>query len=471
MVATSSPPRVGRYDVVGRLATGGMAEVLLGRLRGPHGFERPVVIKRILPHLALDPSIVDMFLDEARIIAGLHHPNLVAVHELGHEGDDLFMAMEYLEGESVAGICRRLAARGEHIDPYVAAHVVAEACAGLHAAHEATAGDGRALGIVHRDVSPQNIFVTYAGSVHVIDFGIATTVDRISRTEAGTVRGKCEYLAPEQLQGLVLDRRADLFGLGVVLFELASGRRLYRRPSHAETFMAILNDPVPSLTALREDTPAQLEATCARALAKDRRERHQTAAELRRELLALLRKQDDDPGELLGRLMRQLFAERVDEKATMLQHVREGADLASLPAAEADMAVDLPTATAGSTTLLSQSVPLRVVDARRGAGRRWLVPSVVIAAAIAAGTMVWRSGGRASLGPSPAASLSPVVAAAVVASSSSPADPGVPAAPSSTSVALPSAAASTARAAPGPSRRPVRASPAASAARSSPTMW
>lgn len=463
MLATSSPPRVGRYDVVGRLATGGMAEVLLGRFRGPHGFERPVVIKRILPHLALDPSIVDMFLDEARIIAGLHHPNLVAVHELGHDAGDLFMAMEYLEGESVAGICRRLATRGEHIDPYVAAHVVAQACAGLHAAHEATGADGRALGIVHRDVSPQNIFVTYSGSVHVIDFGIATTIDRISRTEAGTVRGKCEYLSPEQLQGLPLDRRADVFGLGVVLFELASGRRLYRRSSHAETFMAILNEPVPSLAALRSDTPTQLEETCARALAKDRRERHQTAVELRRELLALLRKTDEDPGELLGRLMRQLFAERVDEKATMLQHVRAGDDLKSLPEAEADRAVDLPTATAGSTMLFSQSVPLRDVPSSPGGrtGRRWLLGSMVIAAAIVSGTMAWRGVARSTASSAPPASP---LAAAVAASASPEPDVPPPPAPAPSASVAPTVAP-----APRLPRRPVRALP--SAARTSPTLW
>ena len=138
-----------------------------------------------------------MFLDEARIIAGLRHPNLVAVHELGQEADELFMAMEYLEGDSVSGLCRLLAATGEHYDPYVDAHIVAEACAGLHAAHEATAAVGRPLGIVHRDVSPQYLFVTYDGHVYVIDFGIATTADRVSRT--GGRHGSAasaKYLAP-----------------------------------------------------------------------------------------------------------------------------------------------------------------------------------------------------------------------------------------------------------------------------------
>jgi serine/threonine protein kinase len=390
MLDEGVPQRIGRYEIIGRLAAGGMAEVLLGRLHGPHGFERPVVIKRILPQLALDSDVVAMFLDEARIIASLRHPNLIHVHELGHEGKDLFIAMEYLEGESLSGVCRRLAKEGALLSCSLAAHIVAEACSGLHAAHEAKSSDGRPLEIVHRDVSPQNILVSYAGDVHVIDFGIATTVDRIGRTEKGTVRGKFEYLSPEQLHSVPLDRRADIFGLGVVLFELASGRRAFKRDSQAQTMMAILTDTVPTLSSLRAGAPDALQAICTRALEKGRRERFQTAAEMRRELLAFTRVHaEGDLGEELAAVMRGLFAERIAEKDEMLKHVRQGARVASLPAAEVDIHVELPTAEQRPTgaTALSQSLP----TGRRPRELRWLVPAVVSLAVAGIGTVLLSS--------------------------------------------------------------------------------
>src|SRR5262249_34107635 len=208
------PRTIGRYEVVGELATGGMAEIFLGRLVGPSGFERPVVIKRILRQLSHKESFVAMFLDEARIVAGIRHPNVVQVQELGQDTGELYLVMEYLEGESVASLVRRLVAQGERVDYALAAHVVAEACAGLHAAHEAQ-------NLVHRDVSPQNVFITYDGHVKVIDFGIAKTEGRMAQTEAGQVKGKFGYMSPEQCKADPLDRRSDVFALGIVLYELS----------------------------------------------------------------------------------------------------------------------------------------------------------------------------------------------------------------------------------------------------------
>jgi serine/threonine protein kinase len=406
MADGTSAQRVGRYEIVGHLATGGMAEVLLARLRGPHGFERPLVIKRMLPHLAADPLMVDMFLDEARIIANLRHPNLVHVHELGREGADLFMAMEFLEGESVAGVCRRLARLGTNLDFALAAHVVAEACAGLHAAHEATTPDGRPLEIVHRDVSPQNVFVEYSGAVHVIDFGIATNVDRVGRTEAGTVRGKFEYLAPEHIEGRTVDRRADVFALGVVLFELVTGRRLYKRDNHAATMMAILSEPVPDIASFRQDTPARLGAICSRALVKRREERYATVAEMRRDLLAFLRVHtDQDVPDVLGRLMREMFSDRVAEKSEMLRRVSEGARLDTVPVTEVDAFVELPTVCETAHVVDVVGAP----EAPRGA-RRWLLPAggLLAACAVAAGAVdAWRV---AHGTPDAVAHLAPVTA-------------------------------------------------------------
>src|SRR5262245_61887209 len=223
MSASGAPTvseRIGRYEVVGELAIGGMATILLGRLVGPRGFEHPVVIKRILPHLAKMPEFVDMFVDEARIVAGIRHPNVVQVTELGCEGDELFLVMEYLEGESVGGLLRRIWTQDGEIDRALAVYIVAEACAGLHAAHELTDEAGKLRGLVHRDISPQNMFVTYSGAVKVLDFGIAQAADRLTRTEAGQVKGKFAYMSPEQCLSQPLDRRSDVFALGVVLYEL-----------------------------------------------------------------------------------------------------------------------------------------------------------------------------------------------------------------------------------------------------------
>src|SRR5687767_2339441 len=162
------PQRIDRYEVIGHLADGGMAEILLGRVPGESGFARAVVIKRVLKHLARTKEFEGMFLDEARIVSGIHHPNVVQVFDLGRDGDELFMVMEYLVGESAAGLMRRLAVLGESLEPVIGAHVVAEVCAGLHAAHELTDGNGNPQSLVHRDVSPQNVFIGYDGSVKLI---------------------------------------------------------------------------------------------------------------------------------------------------------------------------------------------------------------------------------------------------------------------------------------------------------------
>jgi eukaryotic-like serine/threonine-protein kinase len=350
--------KVGRYEILGELAIGGMAEILLGRLVGPSGFERVVVLKRILPHLTRAPAFVQMFLDEARTVARIRHPNVVQVHELGSDDGELYLVMEYLEGESVAGLLRRLALRDEKLDPWLAAHVVAEACRGLHAAHELTDGD-LPLDLVHRDVSPQNIFVTYSGAVKVLDFGIAKAADGATRTEAGQVKGKFAYMSPEQCAGKPLDRRSDLFALGAVLYELLTKRRLFKRATELLTMKAICEQPVAPPGTLEPTVPAALEAACMHALARRRDERPRDAAEMRREVLAAMRAlgREGDAEEALAALMHRLFAERIAEKAEMLRKATALRSVTHVPSAESDGEVELaaaeePTAmpTASDTT-------------------------------------------------------------------------------------------------------------------------
>ncbi|MBX3186349.1 MAG: serine/threonine protein kinase [Labilithrix sp.] len=341
---SETPRSLGRYEVIAALAVGGMAEILLARALGPGGFCHPVVLKRILPHLAKELEYRDMFMDEAAILAAVRHPNVVTVHEFDREGEDLFLALEYLEGESVGSILRRAWSRGFQLGPRLAAHVVAECCAGLHAAHELTDERGAPRQLVHRDVSPQNVFVTYDGAVKLLDFGIAMAMKRHTKTEAGVIKGKFAYMSPEQALGRPLDRRSDIFAAGILLYELATQRRLFMRDSELATLKAITEEPIVPPREIAPECPAELEAICLRALARHARDRYATTAEMRRELTAFVHR---SPGELLpeqelAASMRELFDERAREKTQMRELLYAGSSVASVPAAESDVTIELP---------------------------------------------------------------------------------------------------------------------------------
>jgi serine/threonine protein kinase len=372
------PQRVGRYEVLGRLDTGGMAEILLGQLRGPSGFEHPVVIKKILPHLARDASFVQMFVDEARIAAGVRHPNVAHVHELGQEGEELFLVMEYLEGEPIGSLLRRASARGLSIDSALCAYMIAEACAGLHAAHELVGANGEPKNIVHRDISPQNVFVTYSGTVKVLDFGIAKAADRMTQTDVGQVKGKLAYMSPEQCRGEPVDRRSDVFALGIVLYELLTRRRLFQRGSQAATLRAVLEHHIMPPSELATGISPEVEAACLRALERSRRKRYESAAAMRRDLLRAAQPilTDGTPEERIAELMRRLFAERISEKGALIERAEKGERLTHFPPTVADREVELPAIDEGArlTTSTTGTAP---------APRRWTMLAIAIAAAIA----------------------------------------------------------------------------------------
>lgn len=363
---TKAHDTIGRYEVVGQLATGGMAEILLARLVGPSGFERPVVIKRILAHLAHSPAMHAMFVDEARILAGLRHANVVHVDTLGeHEGTP-YLAMEYLAGESAAGLLRRLVSARRRLPLDLAAYIVAEAAAGLHAAHELRDADGMPRGLVHRDVSPQNVFVTYDGAIKVLDFGIAKATDRIARTETGQLKGKFRYMSPEQTAGAELDRRSDVFSLGAVLYELATSRSLFARKTHLLTMRAICEEPVTAPSRVSPEIPKTFDAVCLRALKRKREDRHPTAAAMRKELLPFITASEGgaEPAERLAAMMRELFADRIAEKGEMLRRVRAGADVPEMPRGDADELVSVPSVaelveTQATATMTSEIAPVR----------------------------------------------------------------------------------------------------------------
>ena len=355
-VTPSELPTIGGYEIVGLLGTGGMAQVLLGRQTGPNGFERPVVIKRILPHLVRRQSFVDMFLDEARTIANIRHPNVVSIHDFRFEDGELFMVMEYLEGETAASLRRRLNARGERMPGALWCHIFAETCAGLYAAHQATNELGLPLNLVHRDVSPPNILVTYDGAVKLIDFGIAKSDHRSSQTDAGHIKGKYAYMSPEQAQGRPLDARSDLFSLGVVMFEMTTGRRLFKRDTDLLTVQAVCDDPIPEPSEAWPDYTPELHRICLRALARDPTERYQSAVELRRDLLAVVRADASAPlpEEVIGLFMQDMFEDRIDLKRGLLQRVRRGEQFESF-SSPTDSVIAI-------STLMTSALPKPMLD-------------------------------------------------------------------------------------------------------------
>jgi serine/threonine-protein kinase len=276
---------LGRYRVGARLAAGGAGAVYLARLEGPHEFERLVAIKCIHEHLLDEPEFVTMFLDEAKLAARLNHPNIIHVYELGREKNILFMAMEYLHGISLSQLRRRATTRRTAFDHDVIAWVLARAAEGLHHAHELCDETGRALGLIHRDVSPQNVFVTYDGQVKVVDFGIARAEGRITKTTSlGKIKGKFAYMAPEQAIGHDIDQRADQFSLGVTLYESITGERLFVGRDELETLRNVVAAHVPNVSDKRADFPPALDAIMRRMLLPTPEARYRNLGEVMQEL-------------------------------------------------------------------------------------------------------------------------------------------------------------------------------------------
>jgi serine/threonine protein kinase len=270
---------LGRYQLLSRLAVGGMAEVYLARQGELSGFKTLVVVKKVLPHLAVKPDFIAMFLDEARIASMLDHPNVVRITEVGRAGNEYFLAMELVQGKPLAAVLQQSEKAKTPIPHTLGALIVANAAAGLHHAHQLTDASGNLLGLVHRDVSPQNIMVSFEGSVKVIDFGIARALGRLGDTNSGSLKGKLGYMAPEQARGETVDARADIFSLGVVLWECVAGRRLFLRENELATLRAVVYEPVPSASKFAEVDPA-LDAVIRRSVARNVEERFQTAEEM-----------------------------------------------------------------------------------------------------------------------------------------------------------------------------------------------
>ncbi|MFW6052073.1 MAG: serine/threonine protein kinase, partial [Myxococcota bacterium] len=278
----------GKYLLIERINVGGMAEVFKAKPAGTRGLEQLVAIKRILPAVAQDPAFVRMFVEEARTAQRLAHPNIVRILELGRVGHSVFLAMEYVRGKDLRAIAHRMREQGKRVPVPLACHVVMKACEGLHHAHEQRDADGRRLGLVHRDVSPQNVLVSIAGEVKLIDFGIAKAANKAAKAGTGVLEGKFAYMSPEQVRGLPLDRRSDVFSAGIVLYELLTGERLFVGASDFSILEKVRNAEIEPPSRVTSSVPPELERIVLRALARDPDERFQTAADLQEALESFL---------------------------------------------------------------------------------------------------------------------------------------------------------------------------------------
>jgi serine/threonine protein kinase len=274
-ISLSQPATLGRYELLGMLGRGGMATVYLGRMEGEAGFQRLFAIKVLHPHLADDAEFVGMLLDEARIAARLHHPNVIPIVDLGAQDDAHYVVMEYVEGCSLWALLTKYR---DTRPPRVIIPIVLDSLSGLHAAHRLTDDDGSPLNLIHRDMSPQNVLVGADGTTRITDFGIARAESRIHSTRPGEVKGKIPYMAPEQIGGGTVDSRADIFAVGTMLWSALTGRRLFFDPNNEASTMTnilFMDIPPPSKVGLRP--PSAFDSICLRALERDPDKRFSTA--------------------------------------------------------------------------------------------------------------------------------------------------------------------------------------------------
>jgi len=307
--------RFGNYEIIRKLATGGMAEVFLAKQTSLGGFERLVCIKRILAHLGEQEDFVKMFQDEARIAANLIHPNIAQIYDIGEVDDAYYIAMEYVRGEDLRHVYNKEVARGRAMPAEPAAHVIMGAAAGLDYAHKQASIDGRPLGIVHRDISPQNLLVTYDGHVKIVDFGVAKAAGKMAETRAGVLKGKYSYMSPEQASGDPIDNRTDVFALGITLYEVTTGVRLFKRDTELETLHAVIESKVTPPTEIIPGYDSALQDIVLKLLARDPDDRYQTAGEAGHDIEKFLVSRSFVPtSATLENYMHELFAEKLADE-------------------------------------------------------------------------------------------------------------------------------------------------------------
>ena len=323
-----------RYELITEIASGGMATVFLARLQGAGGFQRLVAIKRLHTELAMQPEFVEMFLEEARIAAQIHHTHAVPILEIGSSARGYYLVMEYIEGVTLAQIAHRVSQSGLQVPRKISLRMILDALAGLHAAHELTDESGHPLGVVHRDVSPQNILVGVDGAARITDFGVARMTAHASNTKIGTLKGKVAYMAPEQIRQEPIDRRADLFAVGVILWEVLAGRPLFRADTKFDTIVRALNAPVPRLRDTVFGISDALDELTTKALSRPPGERFQSAVEMA-EAIEQVAKGSIATSREVATFMLKLFSRELNDRRTGIRSWLTQVPVAAPPAAEA----------------------------------------------------------------------------------------------------------------------------------------
>jgi serine/threonine protein kinase len=349
--ARAAPVIIGRYAIHERLAAGGMASVHVGRLLAEKGFSRTVAIKRLHPQYALDPEFVGMFLDEARLAARVRHPNVAQTIDVVVDEDEVFLVMDYIEGDSLAHLLRATATK-ERIPPAHAVALMSPVLRGLHAAHEAKNDQGEPLGIVHRDVSPQNILIGTDGIPRILDFGVAKALGQSHTTQDGQIKGKLAYMSPEQIRGVGVDRRTDIFAASVVLWETLTGRRLFKGDGDANVIHLVLTQPIPPPSSVYPDLPEELDTVVLTGLARAIHGRYGTAEEMADALEEALA---PTPAHKLSAWVKTIFGDTLESRAALVRDIESAPTGRSRPAATYD--VDETIAVEWGATALTQSSP------------------------------------------------------------------------------------------------------------------
>jgi eukaryotic-like serine/threonine-protein kinase len=392
-VSTPERPvrRVGKYRILSELGRGGMANVYLAVAHGQGGVDKLVVLKALLPELSTDADALAMFLDEARLAARLNHANVVQTYEVGVEGDRQVIVMEYLDGQSLSSVVKQTDLAGRALSVAMYLRIIINALEGLHYAHDLCDYDGSSLGFVHRDVSPQNIFVTYDGQVKVLDFGIAKATTSSIHTATGVVKGKIAYMAPEQMIGEAIDRRADVYSVGCMLWMVATGKKLWKDTPDVQVMRRVINNEIPTPQSVNPSCDNELNRIVMKALASDANERYSTALELQLDLETYSESFSSPIKQReIGRYLSNLFA---DTRAELKGLVDRQLALVTTEYSSDDIS---RSAVRGSRAMsLEDGGEAALAPAATG-GRRWLVVALLLLG-IAALALV----GRYALQPAP----------------------------------------------------------------------
>jgi serine/threonine-protein kinase len=410
---------LGRYELLMPVAAGGMAMVWAARLKGTRGFQKIVAVKTMLPKLSEEIQFEQMFLDEASLASQIRHPHVVEILDLGEQDGVLFLVMEWIDGMPLNQLMKAAKLAGGMPLP-VATRIVMQACAGLHAAHELRDPQGALVGLVHRDVSPQNILVTYDGVTKVVDFGVAkATAAGGGSTNAGQIKGKVGYMAPEQIEGEDMDRRADIFAMGIVLYALTTGKHPFRRESDAATMYNICSpQPVLPPRKFLPEYPQALERVILKSLAKSANDRYETANDMLRDLdQALPADQRVITDDEVALFVRKLLGDKLQERRATLSDALQRADRNSL----SPIRVDMPSSATGSVSNVGLAQSLLPLDSNgtatelSGLGQDRRKRLLIGGAALAFGIGVVTTILLTRSAPTPSAAVSPPVAAPTIA--------------------------------------------------------